>query len=126
MSVTWLIFLIIVKQGLSIQPVETIDEVFKAALVSQPVALKPNQLPVDASDISLKASLKKKLLPLKLKLKLNKKKKKKKWWFSAMQQNYSNWFFLWQITFLGGWGHVLSNHRSFAIRLIFDAKVNLQ
>lgn len=47
-----------VKQGLSIQPVETIDEVFKAALVSQPVALKPNQLPVDASDISLKASLK--------------------------------------------------------------------
>ena len=44
-----------VKQGLSIQPVETIDEVFKAALVSQPVALKPNQLPVDASDISLKS-----------------------------------------------------------------------
>lgn len=44
-----------VKQGLSIQPVETIDEVFKAALVSQPVALKPNQLPVDACEISLKS-----------------------------------------------------------------------
>lgn len=44
-----------VKQGLSIQPVETIDEVFNVALVSQPVALKPNQLPVEASEISLKS-----------------------------------------------------------------------
>ncbi len=46
-----------VKQGLQIQPVETIDEVFKAALVSQPVALKPHQLPVDATggDVGLKS-----------------------------------------------------------------------
>lgn len=44
-----------VKEGLSIQPVETIDEVFKAALVSLPIALKPHQLPVDTTaDISLK------------------------------------------------------------------------
>jgi ATP-dependent Lon protease len=44
-----------VKQGLSIQPVESIDEVFKAALVSQPVALKPSQLPLTAGEISLKS-----------------------------------------------------------------------
>ena len=46
-----------VKQGLQIQPVETIDEVFKAALVSQPVALKPHQLPVDTTggDVGLKS-----------------------------------------------------------------------
>ena len=43
-----------VKEGLKIQPVETIDEVFKAALVSQPVALKPHQLPVQAGEIALK------------------------------------------------------------------------
>ena len=44
-----------VKQGLSIQPVESIDEVFKAALISQPVALKPSQLPLTAGEISLKS-----------------------------------------------------------------------
>ena len=44
-----------VKQGLSIQPVESIDELFKAALVSQPVALKPSQLPLTAGEISLKS-----------------------------------------------------------------------
>ena len=44
-----------VKQGLSIQPVESIDEVFKAALVSQPVALKPSQIPLTAGEISLKS-----------------------------------------------------------------------
>lgn len=43
-----------VKEGLQIQSVETIDEVFKVALVSQPVALKPNQLPVESGGISLK------------------------------------------------------------------------
>ena len=44
-----------VKQGLSIQPVESIDEVFKAALLSQPVALKPSQIPLTAGEISLKS-----------------------------------------------------------------------
>ena len=44
-----------VKAGLIIEPVETIDEVFKAALVSQPVPLKPSQLPIQADEIGLKS-----------------------------------------------------------------------
>lgn len=45
-----------VKAGLTIQPVDTIDEVFKAALVSQPIPLKPNALPLDkTAEISLKS-----------------------------------------------------------------------
>ncbi len=44
-----------VKAGLIIEPVETIDEVFKAALVSQPVPLKPSQLPIQANEIGLKS-----------------------------------------------------------------------
>lgn len=36
-----------VKEGLKIQSVETIEEVFKEALVSMPVPLKPNQITAD-------------------------------------------------------------------------------
>lgn len=39
-----------VKEGLHIQPVETVDEVFKAALVSQPIPLKPNAVALDKLD----------------------------------------------------------------------------
>lgn len=43
-----------VKEGLIIQGVETIDEVLKVALVSQPMPLKPNQLSVNTDEKSLK------------------------------------------------------------------------
>lgn len=38
-----------VKAGLKIQPVETIDEVLKEALVSMPMPLKPHQITVDTT-----------------------------------------------------------------------------
>lgn len=45
-----------VKAGLKIQPVETIDEVLKEALVSMPMPLKPNQITVDTTqDKTLKS-----------------------------------------------------------------------
>lgn len=45
-----------VKAGLKIQPVETIDEVLKEALVTMPIPLKPNQITVDTTqDKTLKS-----------------------------------------------------------------------
>lgn len=43
-----------VKQGLKIETVETIDEVFKASFVSSPTPLKPVDLPIDNTNIALK------------------------------------------------------------------------
>lgn len=44
-----------VKEGLSIETVETIDQVFKASFVSQPIPLKPNNLTVDNANLALKS-----------------------------------------------------------------------
>lgn len=44
-----------VKQGLTIEAVATIDEVFKASFVSQPIPLKPSNLTVDNANLALKS-----------------------------------------------------------------------
>ncbi len=43
-----------VKDGLTIQPVETIDEVFKASFVTPPIPLKPQNLRMDNTESLLK------------------------------------------------------------------------
>ena len=43
-----------VKDGLTIQPVETIDEVFKASFVTPPMPLKPQNLRMDNTESLLK------------------------------------------------------------------------